>query len=148
MENGLQQIAGLPRVGGAFVCDNRGDVIASSSPAVLATVTMNTIGREVGHALGALETAQVNATRMEFEYDTWHLLAVDMGGAALFVVTEPGADMPMVRMTTEVVLAGWKKDSRAQKQIARHRAVRNEALARAAFDDVSLRSLRVIQSHG
>ncbi|MCZ2108432.1 MAG: hypothetical protein LC118_02480 [Dehalococcoidia bacterium] len=148
MENGLQQIAELPRVGGAFVCDNRGDVIASSSPAVLATVTMNTIGREVGHALGALETAKVATNRIEFEFDTWRLLAVDMGEAALFVVMEPGADLPVVRMTTEVVLAGWKRDSRAQKQIARHRAARNEALARATFDDVSLRSLRVIQSHG
>lgn len=146
METGLQQINGLGGVGGAFVCDNRGGVIASSSPAVLATVTMNTIGREVAQALGALETAKMPAGRMEFTYDNWRLLAMDMGEAVLFVVTEPGADMPIVRMTAEVVLAGWKKDSRAQKQIAKHRAARTEALTRGAFDEISLRSLRVIQS--
>ena len=39
MEKGLEQVGALPGVGGSFLCDNKGDVIVSSDPAVLATVT-------------------------------------------------------------------------------------------------------------
>src|SRR6185503_16454238 len=93
VEKGLEQIGGLPCVGGSFVCDNRGDVIVSSDPAVLATVTMSTIGREVGLAFLALESASRPATRIDFVYDSWRLLAQDMGDAVFFVVCQPNVDM-------------------------------------------------------
>ena len=40
MEREIEQLTRLPAVEGAFLCDNRGDVIVSSDPAVLATVTI------------------------------------------------------------------------------------------------------------
>lgn len=146
MDKGLQQLGNLARVGGSFVCDNTGGVIVSSTPAVLATVTMNLIGRETAQAFAALETGGHPATRMDFNYDTWRLLATDLGDALLFVVCEPQVDMPILRMTVDVVMAAWKKDASVQKQLARHRAARREVLARAQFDEVSLRSWKTIQS--
>ena len=146
MEKQLEQIGALPAVGGSFVCDNKGDVVVSSDPAVLATVTMTTIGREVARALVALEAANQPAERMEFVYDRWRLLAQDMGDAVFFVVCQPEADMAMVRMTADVVIAGWRKDSNAQKRLQRHRAERTALVNRAALDQGSWSSWTVIAS--
>lgn len=146
MEKQLEQIGALPAVGGSFVCDNKGDVVVSSDPAVLATVTMTTIGREVARAFVALEAANQPAERMEFVYDRWRLLAQDMGDAVFFVVCQPEADMAMVRMAADVVIAGWRKDSNAQKRLQRHRAERTALVNRAALDQGSWSSWTVIAS--
>lgn len=148
MEKALEQIGAIPHVGGSFVCDNNGDVIVSSDPAVLATVTMHTIGREVGRALVALQAADRPATRIDVAYDTWRLLAQDMSDAVLFVICQPEADMARVRMTADVVIAGWRKDSGAQKRLAKHRVVRRELLRESQLDNGSWASWTVIQSRG
>ncbi len=146
MEKGLQQISGLAHVGGSFVCDYAGEVILSSTPAVLATVTMNAIGREVSQAFAAIEAGSAAASRLDIAYDTWRLVATDIGNAILFVLSEPEVDLPILRMTVDIIAAGWKKDSNVQKQLARHRAPRRDVLAKGRFDDVSLRTLKIIQS--
>ncbi len=146
MDRGLQQLGNLPRVGGSFVCSNHGDVIVSSTPPVLATVTMNAMGREVAQAFAALEAADEHPQRIDFTYDTWRLLATDIGDAILFVVCEPDVDMPVLRMTVDVISMAWKKDSAAQKQLSRHRAARSSVMAKAPLDDVSLRAWKTIQA--
>ncbi len=146
MEKGLEHIGAVAGVGGSFVCDNRGDVIVSSDPAVLATVTMNTIGREVGQAFAALEAAHEPAARIEFVYDSWRLLAQDIGDAVFFVVCHPDADMAFVRMTADVVLAGWSKDGNAQKRLQVHRAERAALVSRANLDQGSWSSWSVFAS--
>ncbi len=148
MEKGLDQVGALPGVGGSFVCDNRGDVIVSSDPAVLATVTMQTIGREVGRTFVALEAAARPAQRLDFVYNSWRLLAQDMGDAVFFVVCQPDADMAMVRMTVDVVIAGWRKDATAQKRLQRHRTERAALVSRATLDQGSWSSWTVIASGG
>lgn len=148
MEKGLDQVGAVQGVGGSFVCDNKGDVIVSSDPAVLATVTMQTIGREVGRAFVALEAAGQRAERLDFVYDRWRLLAQDMGDAVFFVVCQPEADMAMVRMTVDVVIAGWRKDATAQKRLQRHRAERAALVSRATLDQGSWSSWTVIASGG
>ena len=147
MEKDLEQISAVPGVGGSFLCDNRGDVIVSSNPAVLATVTMNTIGREVGRVFVAFETAGHNASKLEFVYDTWQLLARDIGDAVLFVVCQPETNMAMVRMSADVVIGGWQTDAGARKRLQRHRAERSSLVDRAALDQGSWSSWAIIQSH-
>lgn len=148
MEKDMEQLSGLPDAGGAFVCDNRGEVILSSSPAVLATVTMNTIGREAARAFVALQAAGRPAARLEFAYDTWRLLAQDIGEAVLFVVCQPGADMALVRMTADVVTAGWQRDAAAQKRLQRHRAERAALVNRSSLDQGSWTSWTVFGTGG
>lgn len=148
MEKGLEHIGAVSGVGGSFVCDNRGDVIVSSDPAVLATVTMNTIGREVGQAFAALEAASEPASRIEFVYDSWRLLAQDIGHAVFFVVCHPDADMAMVRMTADVVLAGWSKDGNAQKRLQQRAAERAALVSKANLDQGSWSSWSVFASGG
>lgn len=148
MEKELDQIGALAAVGGSFLCDNRGDVIVSSNPAVLATVTMNTIGREVARAFVALDAADQGAERIDFVYDSWRLLAQDIGDGVFFVVCQPEVDMAMVRMTVDVVIAGWRANANAQKRIADHRAERAALVSRAALDQGSWSSWTVLNSGG
>lgn len=146
MENGLKEIGRLAGVGGAFVCDNTGAVIVSSTPPVLATGTMNTIGREVAQTFAAAERAGWESSRAEFVYNSWRLVAEDLGAAVLFVVCEEGVEMPMVRMTIDVVAAAWRKDSRVRRQLARGSATRSTVTTAANFDDLSRQLWRVIES--
>lgn len=146
MEKDLTQITSVPHVGGAFVCDNRGDVIVSSDPAVLATVTMNTIGREVGRAFVALDAAHAPAQRLDFSYDRWRLLAQDIGEAVLFVVCQPEADMSIVRMSADVVVAGWRKDANAQKRLQRASIERKALVKSSSLDQGSMHSWSIIES--
>lgn len=148
MEKELEQLGALPGVGGSFLCDNKGDVIVSSDPAVLATVTMNTIGREVARVFVALEAAHQPAERIDFVYDSWRMLAQDIGDAVFFVVCQPEVDMAMVRMTVDVVIAGWRKDASSQKRLQRHRAERAALVSRAALDQGSWSSWTVLASGG
>ena len=133
-------------MGGAFVCDNRGDVIVSSDPAVLATVAMNAIGREVGRSLLALEASGQQGLRMEFVYDSWRLLAHDMGEAVVFIVCEPGVDVATVRMTAEVAINAWRKDSRARKRLASRRVERKQLVTPATLDQSAEGAWKLIQS--
>lgn len=146
MERELQQFCNIPHVGGAFVCDNRGDVIVCSDPAVLATVAMNAIGREVGRSLLALEAGGRRDLRIEFVFDSWRLLVQDMGEAVVFVVCEPGVDVATVRMTTDVAINGWQKDARTRKRLAGRRVERNQLVTPATLDQPAYRAWKLIQS--
>ena len=146
MEKDLEHVGSVPGVGGSFVCDNRGDVIVSSDPAVLATVTMTTIGREVARVFVALEAGGQPAQRIDFVYDSWRLLAQDIGDAVFFVVCQPDSDMAQVRMTVDVVIAGWRKDSTAQRRLQQRRAERKALVNAAALDQGSWSSWSVLVS--
>lgn len=146
MEKELQQFCDIPHVGGAFVCDNRGDVIVSTDPAVLATVAMSAIGREVGRSLLALEASGHGGLRMDFVFDSWRLLAHDIGDAVVFIVCEPGVDVATVRMTAEVAVNRWQKDPRAQKRLTNRRIERKQLVAPAALDQNAYRAWSIIQA--
>ena len=145
MESELRQFCDIPHVGGAFVCDNRGDVIVSSDPAVLASVAMNTIGREVGRSLLALEASGYRGLRMDFVFDSWRLLARDMGEAIVFIVCEPAVDLATVRMTLDVAMNSWQNDSRARKRIASRRVERKQLLTPATLDQNTYQAWKLIQ---
>ena len=135
MDQGLAQLSAIPNVGGAFVCDNHGEVIASSSPAVLATGTMSTMGREVGRIFAVLESSGKHATRLEFTYTNWRLLAIDLEEALLFVVCLPVVDVSFLRMSIDIVLTQWRADVDVQRQLRRHRATRQQvAITKWAAD--------------
>jgi hypothetical protein len=146
MERGLKEIGNVDQVEGSFVCDNSGDVILSSTPAVLATATMATIGREVVRTFEAMKAADRPITRLEFDYGTWRLFARDIGDALLLVVCQPGTDMPFLRMTIDIVASGWRKDPAAQKLLASRRAERRELIKPDNLDDASRKTWRLIDS--
>lgn len=145
MERDFEQFCAIRHVGGVFVCANTGEVIASSSPAILATGTMNTIGREVGRVLLALEAAGHSAARLDLKFDRWRLLAHDLHDAVLFVMCEPEVDISLVRMTADVVTATWEADPKARKRIAAHRAERKQLITGAHLDQGALPAWKLIE---
>lgn len=145
MEKDLQQFLDQPRVCGAFVCDDSGEVVASTDPAVLATVTMSALGREAARSFNALAAAGLASYRLDYEYDTWRLLARDMGEGVLLVLCEPGVDGALVRMTSDVTIARWKHDAGARKRLARRAGRRGELFATHQIDEASQQSWRLIQ---
>ena len=145
MERDLQEICALEHVGGAFVCDNAGEVIVSSTPPVLATNTMNQISRAAAQTFGAMETAKKLVERLEFTYDTWRLFVRDIGPAMIVVVCQPAVDMAMLRMTVDMVTVGWRKDNNTQKRLSKKGAPpRKNLLTEAQMDDIGWRSYRLI----
>lgn len=139
MQKGLARLVGVAGVGGCFVCDHGGEVLESSNPAPLATATMHMIGRQVAQTHVALESAGYAAQYIEFVYDSWRLLARDLGNAQLFILCEPGVNMSLVRLTADVVATGWRADKGVQKRLAGH--TRREGLTRENLDEVSWRLL-------
>ncbi|HMS58185.1 MAG TPA: roadblock/LC7 domain-containing protein [Tepidiformaceae bacterium] len=148
MEEDLQQIAGIANVAGAFVCDNGGEVIASSEPPVLATVAMASLGKEAARAFSALEAAGTRASRVEFEFDTWRLVARDLGEGLLLVVCRPGVDSALLRMSADIAIAAWKADSRSQKRLTKRKAQRSQLLAQSQLDAPAWTSWRLLESRG
>lgn len=120
MERALREFGSIDHVCGAFVCDNAGDVLASSSPPVLASVAMVQIGRAGAQVFAAMETALRPVDHVEFTFDSWRLFVRDLGEALLVLVAEPAVDTAILRMTMDVVIAGWRSDARVQKRL--HRA--------------------------
>jgi hypothetical protein len=139
VQKGLARIGAVTGVDGCFVCDSAGEVIESSNPAPLATGTMNAIGRQVLQSQLALESAGYAVSRLEFVFDSWRLLARDLGGGQLFVLCDPRADVAIVRLTADIVIAGWKTDKNVMKQLAPR--ARRDLLKRENMDEVSWRLL-------
>jgi hypothetical protein len=149
MERGLQEICALQSVGGAFVCDNTGEVVVSSSPPVLATVTMSQISRAAVQVFAAMESAQKPINRMEFVYDAWRLFVRDLGQAMVFVVCYPEIDSALLRMTMDTVAVNWKSGKELEKKLGkRPAAIRRDLLAEAHMDEAAWRSYRVLASQG
>jgi hypothetical protein len=100
---------------------------------------MRAIGRHVGQTLVALASAEMAVSRLDFLYDTWRLLAQDLGNGQLYVLCAPETDAAMLRMTVDVVATGWKIDSNVQKKLSAR--PRRDLLARENLDEVSWRLL-------
>jgi hypothetical protein len=148
MEQGLAQLSAIPSVGGAFICDNRGEVIVSSSPAVLATVTMSAMGREVGRIVAALEAAGRAGSRLDFTYSNWRLLAIDLDDGILLIVCHADVDMAFVRMNADIVLTGWRQDPTIQRRLQGHRVERGELVRRSTAGAPLRSAWRTIEANG
>jgi hypothetical protein len=128
VEQGLQDLGSIEHVGAAFVCDNAGEVLAASTPHVLATVTMSQIGRTAAQILSAMEAARRRVDQAELAYDTWRLFVRDLGPGLLVVVSEPGVDTAFLRMEMDVLIAGWLSDRSVRKRLERGSAAVRSAL--------------------
>ena len=138
MERDLQELCALEGVGGAFVCDNAGEMIAGSSPPVLATVAMGDLSRVAGQTLAAMDGARKTVDRAEFTYDTWRLFVRDLGPAMILVVCHSHVDMAMLRMTVDMIIVRWRKDNNVQKRLSKKASLaRKGMLSATQMDDAA-----------
>ena len=140
MEKDIEACARLPGVRGAFVCDNVGEVMATSNPPPLATDSLSRIAQEVVRSFAAMQVGGRPAQALQYDFQSWQLYAQDLGGSAvLIVVSEPDADRAMVRMTARVTAQQWRADKNAARQLAAWQKARTPLLARGQLDDRSAR---------
>lgn len=148
MERGLQELATMDQVDGAFVCNSSGDVVLSSMPPVLATAAMSHIGKAVSQVFSAFEAAAVPIDRFDLAFDTWTLVARDLGQAVVIVVAEPGADLSTLRMMLDIVIVGWTTSGQLEKRLGKGKSSsRMDLLSAANLDDAALRSLKLLGGH-
>lgn len=91
---------------------------------------------------------QGRASRGEFEFDTWRLVARDLGEGLLLVVCRPGVDSALLRMSADIAIAAWKADSRSQKRLTKRKAQRSQLLAQSQLDAPAWTSWRLLESRG
>lgn len=143
MERGLQEIASVGQVDGAFVCNSTGEVVASSTPPVLATAAMSDIGRALSQTFGAFEAAGAPIDRLDLAFDSWRLYTRDLGQGLVVVIAEPGCDVSFLRMTVDIITTGWASSGDLQKRIGKGKtSARMDLLSRANLDDAAWHSLR------
>ncbi len=143
MERGLQEIASVGLVDGAFVCNSTGEVVASSMPPVLATAAMSDIGRALSQTFGAFEAAGAPIDRLDLAFDTWRLYVRDLGQGLVVVIAEPDCDAACLRMTVDIITTGWASSGVLQKRIGKGKtSARMDLLSRANLDDAAWLSLR------
>ena len=147
MERGLQEIATVGSVDGAFVCNSTGEVVASSVPPVLATAAMSDIGRALSQTFGAFEAAGVPIDRFDLSFDTWRLYTRDLGQGLVVVIADPNCDISFLRMTVDIITTGWTTSGVLQKRIGKGKtSARMDLLSRANLDDAAWHSLRPLTS--
>lgn len=148
MERGLQELATMDQVEGAFVCNSAGEVVLSSMPPVLATAAMSHIGKAVSQVFSAFEAAGVPVDRFDLAFDTWKLIARDLGQAVLILVAEANADLSMTRMMIDITVVGWTSSGQLEKRLGKGKSSsRMELLSRSNLDDASWRSLKLLGGH-
>jgi hypothetical protein len=140
MEKGLAELDLLPGVGGCFVVAGDGEVAANSTAAPLASATMQRLGRHVGHMLLVLGRAGRLIAWLDLRYDTWRLLVHDMGNGLLLIICESGADVALLKLSADVIVAGWASDAAVQKRLKV--APRAQLLSREAMDETARRLLQ------
>jgi predicted regulator of Ras-like GTPase activity (Roadblock/LC7/MglB family) len=120
MNDGLKEINQLTGVWGSLVSNNQGGMIASAAPSGLNKPTLENITRHAIELLSAAGAVMDDLTEGVFHYAQKKLFIMDLEQAVLVVICTPSVDISLLRMTVNVVLAGWSSDSKVQKQFKEH----------------------------
>ena len=120
MKAGLQEINGTVGVWGSLLCNNQGEIIENLSPPALNSSTLENISRHVVELLSYAADNLAGLEEVVFHFQERKVLAVDLQQAVLLVICTHSVDIPLLRMSVNVVLAHWKDDSAVKKQFKAH----------------------------
>ena len=116
MQAGLAKIKTLAGVNATFICDNRGEVIASVVSGGLDTATLTGIGREVTLIMAAARAAGEAMGELDVQYEEAWLVMRTLTHAVLVVLCDPLVDIAMLRLVLDVETARFKGDKEIQSQ--------------------------------
>lgn len=120
MKAGLQEINETIGVWGSLLCNNQGEIIENFSPPSLNRSTLENISRHTVELLSSAANDLAGLEEVVFHFRERKVLAIDLQQAVLIVICTPSVDIPLLRMSINVVLARWKGDSKVQKQFKTH----------------------------
>ncbi len=117
MKAGLQEINETVGVWGSMLCTNRGEIIVNISPPALNKPTLENISRHVIELLSTAAGRLEDLEEVVFHYQDRKVLVMDLVQAVLIVICTPSVDIPLLRMSVNVVVSRWKSDPAVQKEI-------------------------------
>ncbi len=115
----LKEVNALQGLRGAFICDNRAELLSGTVGLEFDGAAIKKIGLQMIQSMAALEKAGAPATELDFEFDGIRLVARDLPGALLVVFSEPQVDIAMLRMGLNVAVSSLKKNAELQERVAR-----------------------------
>lgn len=120
MKNGLREINELTGVWGSFIANNRGDVLFSAAPPDLKEPVLENISRHLLELFIFSGDQLKELSETVFHYTQKKLFVVDLENAILVVVCTPSVDISLLRMTVNVVRAGWDDDPKVQTTLQKN----------------------------
>ena len=116
MKNGLKEINETQGVWGSLICDNQGALIEDLAPPGLNKATLENVSRHVLDMIGTRGEDLAGLNEVVLHYMQRKVFAVDIQQALLIVICTPSVDIPLLRMSINVVIARWQGDPKTQKQ--------------------------------
>ena len=117
MKKGLQEINELPGVWGSLLCSNQGEIIQKLVPPALNKAILENISRNLLEMMNRMADELEGLNEVILHYEQRKVIAVDIQKALLVVVCTPSVDIPLLRMSTNVILARWEGDLKIQKKL-------------------------------
>ena len=116
MKDGLREINELVGVWGSLICNNQGEIIQGETPPGLNKSALENINRNVISMFTAAGETMQNISEAVLHYSEKKLFVLDLEKAFLVVICTPSIDIPLLRMTVNIVLSRWESDRKIQKE--------------------------------
>ena len=117
MEKVLKEINSLQGLHGAFICNNRGELLSGRSGLDFDETAIKKISLQIIQSMAALEQAGAPATELDFKFDGIRLVARDLPAALLVAFSEPHVDIAMLRMGLNVAVGSLKDNVALQERV-------------------------------
>lgn len=122
----LDKLAPLGQINGVqdyFLVDRRGKIVVRKADSFWKEETASACARDmaqVGEIFGLLSGNEEDQRVFDFHFDGALLIAWDLGSAYLIVVCSEEANLPITRMTANVIKDELRKDRRFRSWFTRH----------------------------
>ncbi len=120
MKEGLREINDLVGTWGSLICDNQGGIIESAVPPALDQASQENINRHILDLFKTAGSAVEGMVEGVLHYEQRKIFVMDLKKAFLVVFCTPSADISLLRMTVNLVLANWEDDPQVQKTFQAH----------------------------
>jgi predicted regulator of Ras-like GTPase activity (Roadblock/LC7/MglB family) len=139
----LVEINKVAGVTGSFVSDNSGRVIASSFSGDVDMTSIRGVAREVVQTSAVLSVVQEPVGELDFAYARSRVVARDLDDSVLVVLCDPGADIPMLRMTLNVAATELRDDAELKSSL--RDSLKVKQVLESELDELSWQLLKVLE---
>lgn len=116
MKEGLREINELIGVWGSLICDNQGEIIQGDTPPGLNKPALENINRNVISMFTSAGETMQGLSEAILHYSEKKLFVLDLEKVFLVVICTPSIDIPLLRMTINIILSRWESDPKIQKE--------------------------------
>jgi len=117
MKNSLIEINELIGVWGSLLCNNQAEIISSVPPADINKAALENITRHCVELLSTSSLSMQGLMEAVIHFQQRKIFILDLEQAILIVLCTPSIDIPLLRMTINLITSRWQTDSKIQKQL-------------------------------